>query len=357
MKFERIHVELTNKCNFACQFCPDEIMSRERGDMKFDLFKKAIDEISREQLTSTILLHVMGEPLLCEYLTEAINYIHSKGLRVCLTTNGSLMTNEKTMKLAESNIDHIIFSAQTPEKQSFKLRKANMMFNEYQTIISSSIARILENSRKTHVALSFLTTPFRKVLMPGCDTKVIDSNKELKEYFCQWIDIITEKIEDTAIKEELLKNRQDVEKQLLRLNVLGWSQVKLTDKFILEARVMGDWVHAGLRDEQISKAKIGYCHGLRDHFSVLWNGDLSFCCVDYNGETAFGNIKDISIIEALKKDEVQKVIHGFDKLKVVHPYCQKCLGDRSLLRSLVRQIGSILYFKVYREFWKRKRVI
>lgn len=356
MNFERIHVELTNRCNFACQFCPEEVMSRERGEMEFDLFKKVIDEIEREQLTGTVMLHVMGEPLLCGYFAKAVDYIHSKELRVCLTTNGALMSDESTAKLAKSGIDHIVFSVQTPEKKSFKLRKTDMAFDKYKNIISSSIAGILENSSKTYVALSFLTTPFKNVLMPGCETKIIDSNKELKEYFSQWIDGVVEKIEDATIKREINKNRRDAEKQLQKVNLLDWTQIKLTDKFILETRVMGDWVHAGLRDGRISKAKIGYCQGLRDHFSVLWNGDLSFCCADYNGETAFGNVKDISIKEALKKEEVQKVIKGFDKLRVVHPYCQKCLGDRSLARSLVRQLGSILYFKVYRQFWKRKRV-
>jgi MoaA/NifB/PqqE/SkfB family radical SAM enzyme len=357
VQFERIHVELTNRCNFMCQFCPDEVMSRERGQMEFDLFKKILDEIAKEQLTNTVLLHVMGEPLLCGYFAEAIDYIHSKKLKVCLTTNGSLMTDKNTVKLIECEADHIVFSVQTPDERSFKLRKTNMSFDEYKNITTSSIARILENSRKSYVALSFLTTPFKKILMPSCDRKVIDSNKELREYFSLWIDTVLEKIEDVAIKEELNKNRQDAEKQLQKLNLLGWNQIKLTDKFILETRVMGDWAHAGLRTEQISTARIGYCQGLRDHFSVLWNGDLSFCCADYNGETAFGNVKDVTIVEALKKDEIQKVLKGFDKLRVVHPYCQKCLGDRFLSRALVRQLGSILYFKVYRKFWKRKRVI
>lgn len=353
MKLERIHVELTNRCNFSCQFCPDGVMLRERGDMELDLFKKAVGEIAEEKLTDTLLLHVMGEPLLYRYFAEAVDYIHSKGLKVCLTTNGALMTTENTAKLIGKDVDHIIFSVQTPKKKSFELRKTNMAFDEYKNIISSSIAGILKNSCKTYVALSFLTTPFKKILMPGCEIKTIDSNKELKECFSQWIDAVIEKIEDVAIEKEIKKNRQAVEMQLQKLNLLGWSQVKLTDKFILETRVMGDWVHAG----QIRRANVGYCLGLRDHISVLWNGDLTFCCVDYDGETVFGNIKDISIKEALKKQEVQKVIKGFDRLMVVHPYCQKCLGDRSLSRSLVRQVGSILYFKIFRKLWKRKRVI
>ena len=116
MKLERIHVELTNRCNFSCQFCPDGVMLRERGDMELDLFKKAVGEIAEEKLTDTLLLHVMGEPLLYRYFAEAVDYIHSKGLKVCLTTNGALMTTENTAKLIGKDVDHIIFSVQTPKK-------------------------------------------------------------------------------------------------------------------------------------------------------------------------------------------------------------------------------------------------
>ena len=55
------------------------------------------------------------------------------------------------------------------------------------------------------------------------------------------------------------------------------------------------------------------------------------------------------------KCEVQDAILGFKKMLVKEPYCQRCLGDASFDKSIARQVGSILYFKVYRPWWEKKR--
>jgi MoaA/NifB/PqqE/SkfB family radical SAM enzyme len=62
-RFQRIHVELTNKCNFSCVFCPDARMTRKRGFMDEALACKVLDEISELDLAEKVTFHVMGEPL------------------------------------------------------------------------------------------------------------------------------------------------------------------------------------------------------------------------------------------------------------------------------------------------------
>jgi hypothetical protein len=84
---------------------------------------------------------------------------------------------------------------------------------------------------------------------------------------------------------------------------------------------------------------------------VLWNGDFVYCCTDFNGETSTRNAADASIREFLEEPEVQSIVEGFNRYRVVHPHCQRCLGDVTWSRSLVRQVGSIVYFK-----WMRKRM-
>jgi len=88
---------------------------------------------------------------------------------------------------------------------------------------------------------------------------------------------------------------------------------------------------------------------------ILSNGDMVFCCADFDGKTRFGNIKETSIGKALSQPRVQNVIRGFKKLLIKDPYCQRCLGDVSVDKSIMRQIGSIVYFKLYRPWWNRKR--
>lgn len=42
----RITVELTNRCNVSCTFCPRQTVNMTLGDMDWNLYKKIIDEAS-----------------------------------------------------------------------------------------------------------------------------------------------------------------------------------------------------------------------------------------------------------------------------------------------------------------------
>ena len=59
-KFERIHLELTNLCNFSCTFCPDGRMSRRRGLMDISVAKSALNQIADLDLADKVTFHVMG---------------------------------------------------------------------------------------------------------------------------------------------------------------------------------------------------------------------------------------------------------------------------------------------------------
>ena len=38
----RLHVELTNQCNFSCEFCPDRSMRRPRGSMPLSMVERLL---------------------------------------------------------------------------------------------------------------------------------------------------------------------------------------------------------------------------------------------------------------------------------------------------------------------------
>lgn len=355
MKLERIHIELTNQCNFACEFCADSIMTRKRGNMEFSVLTKIIDEISGEGLTEMILFHVMGEPLLYPDLSRAVAYAKGKGLKVCLTTNGWLMTDAMLKKLLEEHIDHIIFSVQTPDTVSFRLRRTEVDFDEYCEKIVSCIAAVLSDRVKTKVTLSFLVTPWKNIFLPNNKMSIINNKDDLCEYFSVWLEKILNRERNGAILDKIKNRLKQIEVQIKKMSILGWNQLKITDNFMLETRMLGDWIHPGLHSNRVKKAYFGACEGLTEHIGILWNGDLVFCCVDFDGRTNFGNIKSIGIKDAFQKKEIQKIIKGLKCFRILHPYCQRCLGDVSMVNSIVRQFGSIFYFKFYRQWWKAKR--
>lgn len=354
MYFQRIHIELTNNCNFSCQFCPDSLMSRERGKIDFNLLCKVLDEISQEKLTDQVLFHVMGEPTLYPDLTKAVNHAKNRGLKVHLTTNGSAMTEDTIDKLLSVNIDHVLFSVQTPDEKSFSLRRANIDFYEYKKRVTLLIAKILQKSKNTITTISFLTTPFKWLILPSRQFRTIDNKKMLIDSIKSWTDAVLTHLDGNGAREEVENGVRDLRNPILRSNSLGWNRFKVSNKLFIEARPVGDWIHPALFSKEFHRAKIGCCEGLDKHFSILWNGDLIFCCVDFDGKTTFGNINKSTIKESFQNQKVQTSIKNFKKFHISHPYCQRCLGDVSLLSSLARQVGSVFYFKWYRKHWRDK---
>ena len=357
MYFQRIHIELTNNCNFSCQFCPDSFMTRERGNIDFNLLCKALDEISEDKLTDQVLFHVMGEPTLYPNLVAAVNYAKDKGLKVHLTTNGSVMTEDILDKLLSVNIDHILFSVQTPDEKSFSFRRANIDFYEYKKRVTLLIAKILQKDMNTVTTVSFLTTSFKWLILPSKQFRTIDNKKKLINSIKFWTDDVLTHLDGTGVRTEVENGLRNLRYPILRSNPLGWNRFKVSSKFFIEARPVGDWIHPSLFAKKFHKARIGCCEGLRQHFGILWNGDLVFCCVDFDGKTTFANIGKSTIKEAFDNEKAQSAINGFRKLHISNPYCQRCLGDVSLTGSLARQVGSIFYFKWYRKHWLNKRAI
>jgi Radical SAM superfamily len=86
---KRVHLELTNICDFKCVFCPKSVMKREFGYMDTDLSKMIIDEIAENHISEKITFHVMGEPTLHPDFFDILSHASGRGVKVGLTTNGA----------------------------------------------------------------------------------------------------------------------------------------------------------------------------------------------------------------------------------------------------------------------------
>ena len=60
MKFKKIYIEITNRCNLSCKFCSKS--NRIKKDMSISEFETVINKI--KDYTNHIYLHIKGEPLL-----------------------------------------------------------------------------------------------------------------------------------------------------------------------------------------------------------------------------------------------------------------------------------------------------
>lgn len=344
---QRIHIELTNVCDFNCIFCPKSEMKRSFGFMETDLAKRVITEIGQNGMCKKITFHVMGEPTLHPDFFEILEHAQNEKVSVGLTTNGKGLGSKMGERLLEYDLHQLDVSLQTPDEHSFTLRKAgSLSFETYIEGILDFFATYSKKRGNTIFKFRFLNTRFPKkgIEKKKGPVRVISSTNELRRTFRYWTGRIYDLmgIDDTQ--------RERAFKKINTLVPYKWNVVEILPRVFFETYVLDDWGHA-FDDEDFHDAWAGYCFGMRDHFSILYNGDVALCCMDFDGQTSIGNLHNASLREVLSSDELREIIEGFKKFRVVHPYCKRCLGSKTVLSWLVKPAVSILALKVLKPFF------
>lgn len=137
---QRITLELTNRCNISCIFCPRHEMGDQIGTMDTSLALRLIDEMA-DHLPVTLVPFFRGESLLHPDWWQIIAYAHKRGLGpIQFTTNGTLLNEENARHLLECGVDFISFSLDTVDPALYAMvrRGAN-----YATTIAN-ILRFLD---------------------------------------------------------------------------------------------------------------------------------------------------------------------------------------------------------------------
>ena len=349
--FEHIHIEVTNVCNFACEFCPDVILERKRGHMKLDLLRTILDEVATFENRPTVLFHVMGEPMLYPHIFEAVEMAVERDLNLELITNGSTfhLVPKHVEKLIAANAPKVTISLQTPDEDSFAIRGEfkNLSADDYfQGIINFTRENMMSDSR-TVVQLKFLDSTPTLFSMPYKKLRVIEGRDELRHHLSGWARKLLSGTMPDAKLDALTK------KQFSRL-MLGVPQFfQIHPKIILHSFPLENW--GNLEQDEFFPAKVGYCDGAVGQMGVLQDGTVTPCCTDYEGMIPLGNVNENSLTEVLNAPLANYLREGFRKLKVEHPLCQRCLGADTRGKAIVRQVGAIGYYKLVKPVLRKKQ--
>ena len=350
---QRIHIELTNVCNFDCTFCPKQEMTRQYRYMDFSRACEIIDEIAEYNMAEKITFHVMGEPFMHPRFFDILDHAAKRGVKTGITTNGTRLNEEMAQRIEQATVSQVNISLQTPDEESYKTRKARRMkFQEYHDRVLGFIGACLNQKTPPKIKVHFLNTSF-KMEVPGEDwslggMSVINNTKQLRQTFGHWARQVHQ-ICPPMPENELA----EVERKISRLSTYKWNVVKVAPNIFFETYILGTWGNAFVKDNVVP-SKTGYCSALTDHFAILCDGDLIYCCIDYDGKTSAGNVFQDSIMGVLNSKPVIDAIEGFKKFKVVHPYCQKCLGGSTWVRSVGNRLGSIIIWKYLKDFFYKK---
>lgn len=127
-----LEIETVNTCNARCPMCTIKDWKRNYKPMADDLFAKISKEvIEHASEVKRVTLYRDGEPLIDKKLHERISFLKAGGLQsISISTNASLLTEERAKELLEAGIDIVIMSVDSLKKDVYERIRAGLKFEE-----------------------------------------------------------------------------------------------------------------------------------------------------------------------------------------------------------------------------------
>lgn len=271
-KPKEVLIELTNICNLRCPMCYSFEAKRKKGFMEMEIFEKAVRQVKDFGIRN-VHLYTVGEPLLHPRIIEMINFAKSYKRTVYIFSNGMLLNEQMSQKIIDSNLDYLIFSVEGVKKEKY------------------------ENIRRG--------AQFEKLLNNIYQLKKIRGRNKLPK-----IEIWSIITDEDRIK--LLEFKE------------FWSNYADEIKFVHLAN-QGGYIKNIIAAKPLPKVIRHPCGSLWQSMIVLWNGDVSVCCVDFDGKLIVGNIerkhlKNIWYSRRYKKMQLQ---HSQGRFQAI-PACAEC---------------------------------
>ena len=242
-------IEPTNRCNLECIICPNRLIPKhDTGFMEWDLFKKTVDEA--KDFVSVIALYMRGEPLPHKDIFRMIEYIKQYNIRCMIHTNATLLNIKNAKQLIDSRIDYVSLSFDGYNKKTYEsIRKKA----KYEKVLDNilNLLREKKGRKSPYIALQTIIT--------GTE-EYGDSDLIAKEFY--------HKFSGLPINEINIKTAQ------------SWgNRLQNTKEFAIP-----------------DLGKIySPCPYLWAFTGVLWNGEVTPCCVDFLPDYHLGNVYNNSL--------------------------------------------------------------
>lgn len=130
----KIYIEPTNLCNLDCRTCMRNIWGEHSGAMSDQTFERIIAGLQGMSPLPTVFFGGYGEPLIHPKLIEWVRRIKALGARVELITNGTLLTEERSLQFIRAGLDMLWVSLDGSSPESYA-----------DVRLGSSLPKVIEN--------------------------------------------------------------------------------------------------------------------------------------------------------------------------------------------------------------------
>jgi len=270
---KRAYIEITNRCNLRCAFCPGT--KRAPRDMTAAEFAFLARRL--RPYAAYFYLHVMGEPLLHPSLPELLTVCGDLEARVCLTTNGLLLPRRADALLAAPALYKLSVSLHSMEGNGV----------EDLTAYLDGVWQFAEAAADRGVLCAL-----RLWNLGGQDAR----NGEILDFLARKIGV-----------------------HPLSCPQPRQGSFRLSPGLYLEQAERFDWP-----DLAAPETSASFCRALRDQVAVLCDGTVVPCCLDHEGDIPLGNLFSQALPDILNSPRARAVYQGFSQRRPAEELCRRC---------------------------------
>lgn len=261
-QISELQLELTAHCNSNCTMCLRDKLERPKGQMDTETAMSIIDS-AVEMGAKLLKPQWFGESLLCYNWKQITIYAKTKGMKIMLITNGSLMDEENRIHTVKY-VDKVFFSVDSHIKEVYEGIRRGLKYD----VVINNIKKLYELRNKekssTKIYISVVKTEENKHEIDG-----------LKDFFKKFTDGIC----------------------------------------------INDEIYCKKPDKNMKKVKCS--HGVERRIVVSWEGKVYLCCHDWLGHYYIGDLKTESMEEIWNGEKRKKYLETLHFLSI----CQQCMAS------------------------------
>jgi len=320
-----IFFELTNKCNFHCNFCPSDDQKRSLGSMDLELVKQLYEENADKKITKIVNLHLMGEPTLHPELIEILKFGASKNVKTDLVTNISTLVDKNVPKILDALYGTITASHMTPTEETYHFRgKVGLSWDRYISNLRLLVREYMKRLAKGKAIKNNITIRVMVTQNTASNVNIIGTSNEAGAILKEWNDFVAEVEQELGMAP--FKRKDHNADDLVRGNNHATTSYALQQGIKLTFWRAFTFANTRVSDDFDLKTtrQTSYCSKPFTDVGVLWNGDVTLCGLDHDGELKVGNVRDSSMETIIQSDAAQKLRASMLGEHPLPSICQTC---------------------------------